>query len=278
MSEATVPTDSFNILVVVDPSQEKAPALERALYTGRSVREHFPQEQGELKILLAVDPENNDTSADNPAMLRNHAWLQKTVLEPVQSAGEKYSIGISWSTDWYGSILRAADMLPARLIILPLENKPRATGRLLNESIWRVIRTAKVPVLVVQPSPVQERKVILAAVALQSHKESHEALNDAVIARGKWLAEVYGAELHIVNAYDDSLNYPDRTELLQRSGVDSSRVHIQHGTPHEVLARVSKEIGADVLVLGTRNRATRWRGTTAERIITEVDCDVLMIR
>ena len=118
---------------------------------------------------------------------------------------------------------------------------------------------------------------MLAAVNVQSHKPEYQRLNDLIIKRARWMAEGYGADLHLVNAYDDSLNYPDRGQLANLSGIDSSNIHVRQGDPDEVIAKVVKDVDADIVVLGTQSRYNRWRGNTSERIITRIDCDILAI-
>ncbi len=81
----------------------------------------------------------------------------------------------------------------------------------------------------------------------------------------------------MVNAYSDSLHYPDRAQLATKTGVDSNKIHVKGGSPEDVIAEVAKEVNADVVVIGTRKRSSRWRGNTAERIITRVNCDILAI-
>ncbi|HUH37297.1 MAG TPA: universal stress protein, partial [Spongiibacteraceae bacterium] len=78
-------------------------------------------------------------------------------------------------------------------------------------------------------------------------------------------------------AYSDSLHHPDRSRLARESGVDRANIHTRVGDPEVVIADVAREIDADIVVLGTRSRASRWRGNTSERIITRVECDVLCI-
>ncbi len=265
------------VFIVVDPSKDRPLALERALVTAKLYASTPGNESPSLHIFLAVDSDNNDTSAGNPLMHRDSEWLLKQVISPLQQSGIDYSAQISWSTDWYGSILKESKEQQADMIMLPLVNRPSSHERLFNESIWRLLRTAGCPVLIVQPDSPLERKKILAAVNFQSHKPEYQRLNDLIVARGQWIARSYGAELHIVNAYKDSLHYPDRSELANKTEVDTSNIHVKAGDPDEVIAGVAKDIGADIIVLGTRARSSRWRGNTTEKIITEVDCDILTI-
>lgn len=275
MSEAQQRT----VFVVVDPAQDKPLALERVLSAAVVSPERTPEyfKSARLHIFIAVDCDNTDTSADNPAMHRDGRWFLENIVEPLEKSGLSFKLEMSWASDWYDSISLRAQQLKPDLIMLPMLQTPSERGRIFNESIWRLMRTAVCPVLVVRPNPVPEKTVILAAINALTHKPEYLELNKMIIERGQWMARVHEGELHIVTAYSDSLNYPDRSKLAQISDVETGNIHVNNGNPEEVIAEVAKEIGADVVVIGARNRASRWRGNTAERIITRVGCDILAI-
>ncbi len=264
-----------SILIVVDPAQETPLALHRAINSAKLAPPLV--ETVKLNILLAVDFDNTDTSASNSAIHRNERWYEEQIMTPLQNSGVEYSVEMSWSSDWYGSIIGASKRHKPDLIMLPLVSRLKPRERIFNESIWRLLRTAESPVLVVQPGSPEERKVILAAVNIQSHKPDYQRLNDLIVARGRRTALNNHGELHIVNAYKDSLNYPDRALLATKTEVEPSRIYVTAGDPDDVIAETANELNADLIVLGVRSRTSRWRGNTSEKIITKVNCDVLMI-
>jgi universal stress protein E len=265
------------IVVVVDPAQDRPLALERAMLTAERVAHNQSASPPKLHIFIAVDYDNTDTSADNPAIHRDSEWFFDQIITPLETSGLDYSLKMSWSSDWYGSIILEAKRVNSEMIMLPLISRPSTHERIFNESIWRLLRTASAPVLIVQPGAQEQRKTILAAVNFQSHVPEYQRLNDLIIERGRWAATNYSADLHFVNAYKDSLNYPDRSQLASTTEVDTAHIHVKAGDPDEVIAQVASEIGADLVLLGTRARSNRWRGNTSERIITKVSCDILTI-
>lgn len=272
-------TPSRTIFVVVDPSQDKPLALQRVMNIADPNIGDVPEyyQSAKVHIFLAVDSDNTDTSAGNPAIHRPGRWFFDQVVEPLEKSGINFELEMSWSSDWYGSIVQEAERANAELIMLPLVSTPSEKGRIFNESIWRLMRTAKSPVMVIRPNSPTQRKVILSAINIQSHKPEYQRLNDLIIERTQGIARAHNAELHFVNAYSDSLHYPDRSQLATKTGVASANIHVKAGNPEDVIAEVAREIGADVVVLGTRTRGSRWRGNTAERIVTRVDCDILAI-
>ena len=167
------------------------------------------------------------------------------------------------------------------MILLPIQKKKKHTLRLtFSESKWKVLKKATCPVLLVRPDAAEQRKIILAAVNFQAIGDQQKLLNANILARGKWLAENYGAELHVVNAYKDSLNYPDRGKLAKETGLPSKNIHVVPGYTDEAVAKTAKDINADLVVMGTLGQtgptATR-RGNTAERVISNLDVDVMVV-
>jgi universal stress protein E len=263
------PENENKIFVVVDPSQEKHVALERAIITAKF------RDSASLHVLIAVDAEHTDTTAKNSNLFRSSTWFYN-LAKPVEEAGLDYDFEFCWSGDWYGSIIHSAKQSGSNLIMLPLMHRP-SDSLWVNESIWKLLRTSELPVLMVQPGAEMHRKTILAAVNFQGRKEKYKRLNDEIIYRGRWMAEKYDAELHIVNAYKDSLNYPDRSALAKTTGVNSENIHVINGAPEDVIANISKQLQADVTIVGTLKRANSWRGNTSEKVISRLHGDILTL-
>ncbi len=264
------------IFVVIDPSQDKPLALDRAIQAAK-----ISTEQGlgspALHLFMAVDYDNTDTSADNPAIRRDSSWLFERIVNPVRESGVEFKLEMSWSSDWYGSILAAAAAIQPELVMLPLVNRPNDRDRIFNDSIWRLLRTITCPVYLVRPNTPEARQIVLAAVNVQSHKPEYQSLNEKILDRGRFIAQISNAELHIVNAYKDSLHYPDRSKLARESQVDTANIHVRAGDPDQVIAEVAKELGADLVMVGLQGRNNRWRGNTSERILTKVAGDILTV-
>ena len=269
-------SDQERLFVVVDPTGSTHIALQRAIITAK-----FRTPAPTLYIFVAVDSESIDTRATNDALFRNSQWFEDEIHAPLKRQGLDYQIEISWSSEWQRSILKAANRFGADMILLPIQKKKKHTLRLtFSESKWKVLKKATCPVLLVRPDAAEQRKIILAAVNFQAIGDQQKLLNGNILARGEWLAENYGAELHVVNAYKDSLNYPDRGKLAKETGLPSKNIHVVPGYTDEAVAKTAKDINADLVVMGTLGQtgqtATR-RGNTAERVISNLDVDVVVV-
>ena len=161
-----------------------------------------------------------------------------------------------------------------------LKKKKNALRFTFSESKWKVLKKATCPVILVRPGAAEQRKTILAAVNFQALGKHQQLLNANILAHGKWLSENYGADFHVVNAYIDSMHYPDRGNLAKEAGLPSKNIHVVKGYTDEAVAETAKKLNADLVIMGTLGQTglvkTR-RGNTAERVISALDVDVAVV-
>ncbi len=263
------------LFVVVDPNDETHVALERAIITA-ALHTTKPY----IYVFVAVDGDAVDTRASNDNLFRDQRWFDEQIKQPLTSAGLDYLIEVSWSTEWQASIMQSAKRFGADLIYLPVHAKQSSRRFTFTESKWELLKGAYCPVVLVRPGAKEQRKVILAAVNFQAQREVQKELNKLILEQARHFAEVYGAELHVVNGYLDSMNYPDRGKLAKETQLPAERIHVKNGYTSDVVSQVAADISADLVVMGTLGQngmATSRRGNTAERLIAALDDDVMVI-
>lgn len=261
--------------VVVNPTLDQQVALDRAIISAQLI-----EPRPELCIFVAVDSNTVDLSASNDKIYRNTDWFEQQIHQPLKSAGLQYSIEISWSDNWQKSIMVAAKRFAATRIMIRAGKPAKSRRFIFADSKWALLKEANCPVLLVRDNAKPQRKTVLAAVNFQASRINQDKLNKTIIERSKDLAESYGADLHIVNAYIDSMLYPDRGRLINQTGIKSEKIHVMQGYTDEVIATMAKKTEADLVVIGTLGQTgltkTR-RGNTAERVISAVDVDVVVV-
>ena len=263
------------LFVVVDPNDETHIALERAIITSalHSTKPH-------VHAFVAVDGDAVDTRSSNDRLFRDLTWFEQNIKSPLANAGISYTLEVSWSGEWQKSIVESAKRLGADLIYLPVHAKTNPSRFSFTESKWELLKTASCPVVLIRPGANAQRKVILAAVNFQAQRDVQIALNKKIIEQAKHFANVYGAELHVINGYLDSMSYPDRGKLVNQTGIANDKIHVENGYTSEVVSALAEKINADLIVMGTlgQNGMTKTRrGNTAERLIAAVDTDVMVI-
>jgi universal stress protein E len=263
------------IFVVVNPTLDRQVALDRTLITSQLMTP-----RPEICVFVAVDSNTVNLDARNPSIYRDTDWFEQQIHKPLREAGLKYRIEISWSNDWQGSIMASAKHFGATRIMIRAGNPAKSRRFIFAESKWGLLKEANCPVVLVRDNAKPARKVVLAAVNFQASRINQEALNKNILEKGHFIAESYGADFHVVNAYIDSLLYPDRGRLANQTGLDSQKTHVVKGYTDEVISKVAKQVDADVVVIGTLGQTgltkTR-RGNTAERVISAVDVDVVVV-
>lgn len=263
------------LFIVLDPSQDSHVALDRAVITSSKLKSVSP----EVYLFIGVDSESTDTRVNNDNIFRDDAWFAG-IKKPLRESDTKYSVEISWCSEWQPSILRASSRFEADLIMLPVYPRASSSRLTFSDSKWALLRNSECPVLVVRPGANPRREVVLSAISLLDESEENTKLNAKIIEQGRWMASLYGADFHVVSAYPDSMNYPDRAKLLRDFDVEPSKVHVKTGTPASVINEVAGEVDADVVVIGTQRRqglSAALRGNTAEKVIEALDHDVLVI-
>jgi len=264
------------MFVVVDPADSRHYAMERAIKSASLVKDANII----FKVFVAVDSDSVDTRAVNNNLFRDQHWFESEIRGPFEEAGLEYSIEVSWSSEWQRSILHSSGSFGATRIMLPVHERGPSTRLFFSESKWDLLKSARAPVVLIQPGANENRKKILAAVNYQAIQDEQIALNQNILQQSKNIAELYDAELHVVNAYIDSMNYPNRGRLANDTGLPAERVHVEEGYTDEAVSRVANRINADLVVMGTLGQngmIKSRRGNTAERVINALAQDIMVV-
>ena len=264
-------SDSRRVLVIIQPTRERHIALDRVLITSE-----INSPESHVHLFIGVDSESTDMKASNSALYRDSDWLHQ-LLKPLQEAGVNHTFELCWSTDWQGAVLNSARRFKPDHIFMPDYKDSRTT--LFSSQQWSLLRNAVAPVTIVRPDNTGTRRKILAAVNFQRLEDPEYAgLNEKVLNGGMNIAKHYNAEFHVINAYKDSENFPNRDRILKTSGLPTQNVHVREGDPADVIADFAEEIGADTVIIGTRARqgaAALLKGNTSEKVLRKLKQDVI---
>ena len=262
-----------NILVAIDPSESEQYALQRAFMMNNIV-------EGGIKIhlFIAMDLEKLHKIHDAHDYYCDDKWLAG-IYKLLDDENIDYTVEIIWTESWHFSILDAAKRHSSHMIILSdyRSNKKRTE---LSSSKWSLLRDSKCPVLIVDPSSNLRRKTVLAAVNMQTSNPKYAELNKNITRISSMIASSYGAEKHIVNAYESSDQFPDRAKIIREADVKQENIHVKSGNPVDNVTEVADEIDADVVIIGTLARKgvmAAMRGNKSEEIIHKLNRDVMVI-
>lgn len=260
-------------LIVVDSAHSEHLALNRIVnFAGR--KRHCG-----MRVHVFAGFEGEDlNNPDNPMeVIREQHWLDE-LLVPLENSGVKYTAELFWTQDWETSILNAARRTEADMIVITQSSATNKTS--LTDSVWSLLRNSEVPVLTIEPGAPDKRENILAAVNMQTTDDEYSTLNRKVLLHGQMLAEFYDAKLHVVNAYFDSEDFPDRAKVRRIIDINRQDIHVEMGKPEEIIANVTKQVQADLVIMGTMARRgirATLRKNTSEKIIKNLTVDVLTL-
>lgn len=262
------------ILVIVDPSQEKQHALRRARYNAKR-----RGEKPHLTVFMAVDHELHDyMKKKKPVMYRDPSWITET-LTPLTNLGIEHDLCISWEENWSDAVLGEIKRSKPDIVMVPVY-EDESGNRIITDQMWRLLRMSKVDITLLHVSQhlEEQRKVILAAIKYQD--PTFVARNKRIIAKGKYLAELYGATLHVANAYQDQMNFPDKAKIMKMTGLPSEQVHIIFDKPDEGISKIAKRINAEVTLISPVHRsgiAATLRGATISKLVSKIESDIIAI-
>jgi universal stress protein E len=229
------------------------------------------------------------------------AELEKLAM-PLRARGVKVFTAAEWDYPPHEAIIRAALHARADLIVVQSRARHRFTS-LLGYTDWSLLRDSPLPVLLVKSPRPYRRPRLLAAVD-PTHAYSKPTDLDGVILRtGRALAGRLASAMHVVHAYES----PPAASLQDVSGeivqaldaqirdtarralrnvlrdyaMPSSRGHLVRANTVDAVTRTVREIGASIVVIGAISRRGLSRlfiGNTAERLLDEVPCDLLVVK
>lgn len=260
-------------LVVVDPSHETHLALDRMLEIVRQER------KWDLEFHLIMGFELGDkTDTDSPMeVVKSSSWFAE-LLSPLDELGVSYTTEFFWTRDWRKSITNAVERYNCDTIMLSESSAEHKKG--IADSKWDLVRNSSCDVVIADVGTTAPIKCILAAVNTQQQDAAHVELAEKVLERGIFLAEYFEAELHVVNAYKDSENFPDRSLISRMSGLPRENIHRDMGKPDEIIAGIADKVGADMVILGISPRkglSATFSSHTVEKVMEKISIDVVGI-
>ena len=265
--------DMQKYLVVVDPSMKQQVTIDRMVELVRQL------EGRNLEVHVLVGFESDDKSdPDLPEeILVTAEWLNELV-KPLHDLGVNFTTDLFWTRHWRNSIIGAASRYDCDIIMIA---KASAENRRhIADSKWELLRQADCEVVIIGNEIAGPIECIVAGVQTQSNLAVDKAMDQKILDRAKELADFYGAEFHVVNAYKDSEDFPDRALIQRMVDVPLENIHRDMARPEEIVDAICKSLTADMLVMGTKVkhslRAT-LRGNAGEKIMERLEIDMLVL-
>lgn len=267
-----------SILVVANPAHPEDPALRRAALIARGT--------GADLHLLAFDTQHDWTEALGAIAERLRGQGHTVTARQVHHALDHQSIIAAQLAEGCGLVVK--QHLPDGLL----------QKTLLTPEDWKLLRYCPCPVLLAKSHTPWLRGRVLAAIDVDTTDQQHAALHARIVEYGFDMAHLLGGELHVMSAHpslalgdsDPAKDLKNTLEAGYRAackafqdeyGVSDHQLHVREGPADTAIPQVARELEAVVCVLGSVARtgfSGVLMGNTAEVVLDELDCDVLVIK
>jgi universal stress protein E len=258
-------------------------------------------------VFLDVQPLTGTSLAElkREALGQRQRRLEK-LAALARKRGAQVSCRVEWDFPPHEAIVRRAARVGADLIVAECHKGPRTRPWLMHLTDWELLRSSTVPILLLKGGTSAKRgKVVLAAVD-PSHAHAKPLQLDAdIVAAGEIMSRALGGKLHVMHAnspgylgmalgdpsidagvlaatYDElrKKRRIDFEKFAGSAGIPPARRQLVDGTPIESIPRTARRLRAGLVVMGAVSRSGLKRlfiGNTAERVLAELPCDVLVV-
>lgn len=300
-----------NILVVLNPENEKQYALARAV---RLAQEQKSESKVKITAFLSVYDLSYEMSAllspeEREEMHRNVIEQRKIAIQPYfdkyADDGIEFEATVVWNSNEAEAISKEVELHQYDLVVKYTKEQESLKSLLFTPVDWQLLRKCPVPILIVKDGDWKHQRRILVAVNVSDDEnENHSSFNDELVSLSMDLAErLDRGNIHLVSAYpptpinmaidlpefsSNSHNHGVRGQYLinmkalrQRYGISEDHTHVLEGFPEEIIPQVADKIEAELVILGTIGRtglSAAFLGNTAEHVISELNCNLLAIK
>lgn len=275
---------SNKIFVILDPTTMEQPSLVMAESIAVDINEHR-ENAAELHVYCCVDEKSirPEAGIDSEEVRidvqeRMEHWIER-IVSHTRELGLTVETELEISENWRKASGAAVERQDCLLAIKGMSQHPKLLRLFRDTSDWQLLRDSTCPVYLVKRSPKRHVRKVLAAIKHRTDDKVYTEANDAILDNARRISNSLGAELHVVTAYKDNFNYPDRQRFADRCGLPRSQVRAEMGAPQDAIARAAKEIVADLVVIARVGKpaATRDVGHTSEKLIDAMDTNLLVL-
>lgn len=214
---------------------------------------------------------------------------------------------VHWDYPPHEAIVRQVLREEPDLVVAESHRHGRVARLVLANTDWELIRSCPCPVWFARSGELPRSPRLLVAIDPRHSHAKPARLDDRLLQAASSLSAQLGARISMVHAYETPASAmpgmlmepvrlpisPQRTQelvekttrsvqrLARKYGIDAAQCFVAEGSPANVIAAKVRQAKTDVLVMGAVSRSMLLRpviGSTAERVIDQVDCDVFVVK
>lgn len=284
-----------HILVVIEADAESQPALDRA-------RQIAKLADCRLELIL-VDhtPYLEDGYYFEPVRAQElrleHGQRRleelEALAEPLRANGLEVSCTTAWGNPTYLELAARIEETRPSLVVKATRHHGKVSRLLLSNADWQLVRHCTVPLLMVKTEPWPLRPELLVAVDPYHIHDKPASLDAKLIAAAQSLAAISEGGVHLFHSdwipplagvyslvHDRETDQKVLHAIAETHGVPEGNCHWSDEEITKSLPAAAKQIKASVVVMGAMSRSRIDElliGSTAERVLDVLDCDVLLL-
>ncbi|MEO8307364.1 MAG: universal stress protein [Pseudomonadota bacterium] len=299
------------ILVAVKNTRQKSsPAIAKATVLARALNArlelfHAISDPLAVDALMFADMSVDKFEADERG---RHLRRLDAIAEPLVRSGLEVGISVEWDFPAHEALIRRAHRTKADLIVVERHVRRHIAPWFLRYTDWELLRRSPVPVLLVKSARKYNSPTILAAVDPSHAFAKTTRLDQEILTIASEFSVATNGQLHALHAYtptivgmkpaqlilpDASATISRRAEEFARTRLDGmlgklrnvkvgpGRRHLIARHPVDAIPELARQLGCDIVVMGALSRSGLKRfliGNTAERLLDDLPCDLLIVK
>jgi universal stress protein E len=271
-----------SITVVVDPLQKTHPGLQKAAALAAKARAKLTLLNTFVLPQPMADAAGISAREMVQAALRDRRRQLEKLAAPTRRKGLQVRCLVEWDYPQHEAVVRHVLAEKPDLLVAETAHHSRIARWILSNTDWELIRVCPCPLWLVRRGALPKHPVILVAVDPGHADARRSQLDNRLLGAAQVLVDNVGGTIGIVHADSPQATNIDAVERLgTRFGVAPARRYVVPGETTRVLPSVVEKVGADILLLGAVSRSRLGQpfiGTTAERLIDRVECDVFVVK
>jgi universal stress protein E len=297
------------LVAVKEVRGRKSPTLQKAAQLARALHARVELFHA-ISEPIAVDAlafANEGVSKFQARQRARYLKRLELLAAPLRRTGLDVTVGAEWDFPAHEAVIRRARQWGADLIVAERHASRHIAPWLLRYNDWELLRQSPVPVLLVKKRGTYESMKVLAAID-PSHAFAKTArLDEAILRTATAVCATTRAQLHVAHAYVPALadvytadlTLPDapahivhNAEAQARSRFEKTlraarlgslprgRRHLVARHPVDAIPQVVKSAGIDLIVMGLVRTGLKglFIGNTAEQLLDELPCDLLIVK
>lgn len=302
--------DTDTILAIIEPDIHPQQVVERAawlarLYDCNLVLGLCDPDVGPLHAGWYLSNEAKEIGESIEAAQRE---MIEDLADNVRETGLEVETFVLQDRPVAEAIVNEVNERNPRMLVKGTHFHSSAERAIFVDTDWQLVRACPTALYLVKPNEIEENPVIVAAVDPTHAHDKPATLDRAITKTALDIAERSGGDVHLVHTYQrlagvgsaatrtfkpiklplDELDQRIRKEhrekldeLAAACDIDAEHVHQLPGHTRDILPTFARTHGAGIVVMGGLARWSLKRaiiGSTAERVLDHLPCDVLIVR